>query len=235
MNNQWINFIMTAKITNMILKKETKTLNNASNSKNPLLIDDEVIQLHKKVITITKEHYFHTFLDLFKDLEKVKSDDSKSVNSKFFNYSNENKIKNALDYLEENISLYEHTKNVIDFSIQCTMNKPVAIKAIVILFAISHDLGKSKSILHETIKNNSHINSQTRHDIVSAIHLKKILIKNKDSDLLEIDHINYLYDVLKNQHSDENINNEIIELFYKADSMAREYELDCIKKADNDN
>jgi hypothetical protein len=228
MNKSWFSFIATVNIIDIMKNKKSILTIEKVETKNNLILDEDVLTLKEKVLNITKKNYRHTFIDIFNDLEIIKNENSKSVNNRIKNYSKNDDFKNTLDILEENITLYQHTKNVINFSISCTEDSPDVIKAIVILFALTHDFGKSKYILNDVIRNNSNIYSNTRHDIVSSYYLKKILIKNQNFDMLEKSHIEFLCNVLENQHSDSNVNNEILELFYKADSLAREYELNSI-------
>lgn len=230
MNQGWFRFIASTKIIELIQKERIDfRIEKKETSKNSIS-DLEVLNLKNKVISITKNHYINTFIDIFNDLEEIKIDNTKSVNNRIKNYSKDVSSTNSLDKLEENISLFKHTENVINYSILCTHDRPDAIKAIVILLSLSHDFGKSKRILDDVIKNNSNIYSNTRHDIVSSYYLRKILLKNKEIDNLENNHIQFLCQVLENQHSEKSINNDIVELFYKADSLAREYELSYIKE-----
>lgn len=234
MNKNWFRFIGSTKLLELMHNNNsTISIPRIIEKKAININDQEIISLQKKVSLLTKEHYFHTFNELFSDLEKIRIERSKSVNSKYKSYNKEHHIDNALDSLEKHITLYEHTKNVINCAIDCTSNKPDVIKAIVILLALVHDFGKSPLIVSEVIKNNSDIYTNSRHDIISSYYLKKVLLKNKENDNLEIDHITFLCHALKNQHSENSIDNEILELFYKADSLARDYELSIINSEKN--
>lgn len=229
MTKNWFKFVASTKLLE-IMNTNNKSIINPKKfiAKSVIIKDLEVLSLQKEVLLLTKEHYLHTFNELFCDLEKIKIEKSKSVNSKYKSYNNALQIDNALDSLEKHITLYEHTKNVIKCAITCTSDKPDVIKAIVILLSLVHDFGKSKIIITDVIKNNSDIYTNTRHDIISSYYLKKVLLKNKEYDNLEIDHISFLCHALKNQHSENSIDNEILELFYKADALARDYELSTI-------
>lgn len=233
MTKNWFKFVASTKLLELMNSNNKSIINPKRLRIKPNIIKDhEVLSLQNEVLQLTKEHYLHSFNELFCDLEKIKIEKSKSVNSKYKSY-NRLQIDNALDSLEKHITLYEHTKNVIKCAITCTNDKPDVIKAIVILLALVHDFGKSKIIETDVIKNNSDIYTNTRHDIVSSYYLKKVLLKNKEYDNLELEHITFLCHALKNQHSENSIDNEILELFYKADALARDYELSKINNEDS--
>ncbi|MDD2639630.1 MAG: hypothetical protein PHS65_01395 [Arcobacteraceae bacterium] len=180
--------------------------------------NNEITELFKKIIRVTKQNYFNTLHEIFTDLEHFDFRNEKSVNTKIKSY---NSYENNNFTLRESIDLMEHTCNVVNEAIEISKDQNDGSKAIILLLSLTHDFGKSDNV-REYIKTSK----TERHDIVSAKYLQVKLLNNKELDHLSNEHIEEIYNILSTHH-DENVKTKstIVELFHKADIIASKKEI----------
>jgi CRISPR-associated endonuclease Cas3-HD len=223
----WFPFLTNITLIQQLIDEDNsdiKTDNNLALKQLSLnLTDGKLYELFICISNNIQDSYLHTLTYIFNDLKEAKFENDSSVN---FKYDAHIKQHYTNYDLLSSVDLLTHTINVVNEAINLTFNVPSGIKNIVLLLALVHDFGKSSYI-----QNMIGEPSDTKHEVVSAKYIQLILTKNIEQDNISLDHISSIYKILSNHHSHlSRVNNQITELFYKADHNARKNELKFIKK-----
>ena len=199
----WLNIYQIQQVEKMIEEKNEKIINIDSED------FDTTNDFNNRSIELEK--IINEIIDEFQKLhfDKIPSVEVDKITTKIEETIEAYKIEKY-----SNISLLEHTQNVINFIKSSKENFNPNEYEYLILFALLHDAGKSKRL---RLKYN--INEEYKHELVSAIYAKQ---KLKNTSFEHIGEALYIY---TKQQKENYILKSIYKKFHEIDENVRILEL----------